>query len=51
MGVALRILAVMGGVALVIATVGSAIKTVVLPRAVVSQVTRWVFLMLRNSSR
>ena len=48
MGVALRILAVMGGVALVIATVGSAIKTVVLPRAVVSQVTRWVFLMLRR---
>jgi hypothetical protein len=51
MHVALRILAVVGGVSLVIVTVGSAIKTVVLPRAVVSQVTRFVFLMFRQAFR
>jgi hypothetical protein len=44
---ALRILAVAGGIALVIAAIGSAVKTVVLPRATASRITRTVFLLLR----
>ena len=44
---ALRILAIVGGVILVIAAIGSAVKTVVLPRATVSRITRSVFLLLR----
>ena len=43
----LRIVAVIVGAALVVAAMGSAIKTVVLPRASVSLITRWVFLGLR----
>ncbi len=44
---ALRILAVVAGAALVIAAIGSAVKTVVLPRATASRITRSVFLLLR----
>ena len=44
---ALRILAVAAGVALVIAAIGSAVKTVVLPRASASRITRGVFLIVR----
>ena len=44
---ALRILAVVGGALLVIAAIGSAVKTVVLPRATPSRITRSVFLLLR----
>ncbi len=44
---ALRILAVTAGAALVIAAIGSAVKTVVLPRATASRITRSVFLLLR----
>ena len=44
---ALRILAVAAGVALVIGAIGSAVKTVVLPRATASRITRSVFLLLR----
>ncbi len=44
---ALRILAVIVGAALVVATIGSAVKTVVLPRATASRITRPVFLILR----
>ena len=44
---ALRILAVLVGVAIVIAAIGSAVKTVVLPRATASRITRSVFLILR----
>ena len=43
----LRILAVAAGTALVIAAIGSAVKTVVLPRATASRITRSVFLLLR----
>ncbi len=46
MEIALRIVAVVVGTALVIVAMGSAIKTVVLPRASVSYVTRWVFVGL-----
>ncbi len=45
--IALRILAVTAGAALVIAAIGSAVKTVVLPRATASRITRSVFLLLR----
>ena len=48
MDIALKILAVIVGAALVVAAIGSAIKTVVLPRASVSFITRWVFLGLRG---
>ena len=48
---ALRILAVIAGVAIVIATIGSAVKTVVLPRATASRITRSVFLLLRWAFR
>jgi hypothetical protein len=45
--IVLRVIAVVGGGALVLATIGSAMKTVVLPRARASRITRSVFLMLR----
>ena len=48
MVVAFRVLAVIAGVALLIATLGSAIKTVILPRGVVSAITRLVFVSLRR---
>jgi hypothetical protein len=48
---ALRILAVAAGVALVVAAIGSAVKTVVLPRATASRITRSVFLILRWAFR
>jgi hypothetical protein len=44
---ALRVLVVIAGVAIVAATIGSAVKTVVLPRATASKITRSVFLLLR----
>jgi hypothetical protein len=44
---ALRILAVIAGVAFVAGAIGSAVKTVVLPRATASRITRSVFLLLR----
>jgi hypothetical protein len=44
---ALRTLAVIAGATLVLATIGSAMKTVVLPRARASRITRSVFLLLR----
>jgi hypothetical protein len=46
--IALRVLAVLGGLALLLATLGSAIKTVVLPRSAVSFITRVVFLTMRR---
>ena len=48
---ALRILAVAAGVVLVVAAIGSAVKTVVLPRASASRITRSVFLLLRGLFR
>jgi hypothetical protein len=48
MELALDILAVAAGVAIVAATLGSAIKTVILPRASASSITRWVFLTMRR---
>jgi hypothetical protein len=45
--IALRILGVAVGAALVVATLGSAVKTVVLPRARASRITRTVFRGLR----
>jgi hypothetical protein len=48
---ALRILAVIVGAALVAAAIGSAVKTVVLPRATASRITRSVFLILRGGFR
>jgi len=47
----LRILAVAAGVVLVVAAIGSAVKTVVLPRASASRITRSVFLVLRGLFR
>ena len=44
----LRVLATAAGLFIVAATVGSAIKTVVLPRASASSITRWVFLAMRR---
>ena len=44
---ALRILAVAAGVAIVAASIGSAVKTVVLPRASASRITRSVFVIVR----
>jgi hypothetical protein len=44
----LRVLAVAVGMLIVVATMGSAIKTVVLPRASASSITRWVFLTMRR---
>lgn len=48
---ALRILAVVVGVATVGAAIGSAVKTVVLPRASASRITRSVFVLLRGLFR
>src|SRR5688572_19384177 len=47
MELALRILSVLGGIALVSAAVASAIKTVVIPRHASSSITRAVFHVLR----
>ena len=47
MDTVVRVLAVAAGIALVIAALASAIKTVVLPRAAVSSITRFVFLAVR----
>jgi len=47
----LRVLAVAFGASLVVIALGSAIKTVVLPRASVSFVTRWVFLNVQHVFR
>jgi hypothetical protein len=44
----LRVLATAAGLVIVVATLGSAIKTVVLPRASASSITRWVFLTMRR---
>jgi hypothetical protein len=44
---AIRILAALAGAAVVVATIGSAVKTIVLPRARASRITRSVFLLLR----
>jgi hypothetical protein len=43
-----RVLAAAAGFVIVLATLGSAIKTVVLPRASASSITRWVFLSMRR---
>ena len=51
MHMTLRIVAVAGGIVLVFVAIGSAIKTVVLPRAVSSIVTRGVFLTVRRFFR
>lgn len=47
----LRILVVVAGVAIVAAAIGSAVKTVVLPRASASRITRSVFVLLRGLFR
>jgi len=44
----LRVLAVIAGLIIMVATLGSAIKTVILPRASASSITRWVFLAMRR---
>ena len=44
----LRVLVATAGLVIVVATMGSAIKTVVLPRASASSITRWVFLTMRR---
>ena len=49
--IALRILAVTAGIVTVIGAIGSAVKTVVLPRATASRITRSVFLVLRWAFR
>ena len=46
--VALRALAIVAGVVIVVATLASAVKTVVLPRGEVSYLTRVVFLSVRR---
>ncbi len=51
MEMALRTLSVLLGIAIIVAALASAIKTVILPRAAVSLVTRWVFLALRSVFR
>jgi hypothetical protein len=48
MDVFFRGLVVAAGAILIVGTVGSAIKTVVLPRASASRITRWVFLTMRR---
>jgi hypothetical protein len=45
---AIRVLAVAAGAVIVVETLGSAIKTVILPRASASSITRWVFLTMRR---
>jgi hypothetical protein len=49
--IGLRILAVLAGGAIVVVTIGSAVKTVVLPRAKASRITRSVFRILRSLFR
>ena len=44
----IRVLAAAAGLFIVVATLGSAIKTVILPRASASSITRWVFLTMRR---
>src|SRR2546423_3818626 len=48
MEIALRILAAAAGTGLIIATIGSAVKTVILPRAAYSFITRAAFLIVRG---
>jgi hypothetical protein len=48
MDILLRVLAVGAGLVMVVATLGSAIKTVILPRSSASSITRWVFLAMRR---
>jgi hypothetical protein len=48
MDAVLRVVAVIAGLVIVGATLGSAIKTVILPRASASSITRWVFLTMRR---
>ncbi len=44
----LRVVVAAAGLVIVVGTLGSAIKTVVLPRASASSITRWVFLTMRR---
>jgi len=46
--IALRVAAFVAGVYVVVATLGSSLKTVILPRGVQSRLTRVIFLSLRN---
>lgn len=46
--IALRVLAILGGIFLLFATLFSAIKTVILPRGAVSVITRLVYLSMRR---
>jgi hypothetical protein len=48
MDAVLRVLVMVAGLVIVGATLGSAIKTVILPRASASSITRWVFLTMRR---
>ena len=48
MEIFLRVVAAVAGFVIVVATLGSAIKTVILPRASASKITRWVFLTMRR---
>jgi hypothetical protein len=45
--VVVRVVVFIAGLAVVLATFGSAVRTVVLPRAIPSKLTRWVFLTMR----
>jgi hypothetical protein len=46
--IVVRVVAVVAGAAVVLATMASAIKTVVMPRAEASMLARWVFVTLRK---
>jgi hypothetical protein len=46
--IALRVLAILAGLLLLFATLGSAVKTVILPRGEVSYITRVVFITVRR---
>ena len=46
-----RLLALLGGISVIIITLSSAIQTFVLPRSVRTLLTRWVFLVVRNLFR
>ena len=48
MEIFLRVVAAVAGFVIVVATLGSAIKTVILPRSSASSITRWVFLTMRR---
>ena len=48
MDILLRTFAVCAGLVIVVVTLGSSIKTVILPRASASSITRWVFLTMRR---